>query len=1006
MEPLSDEERRLVAACFESVEFEFGEMVVAEGEPADAYFVIGSGRARVLTSGADGLEVPLGILGPGDAFGEVALVEQAPRSASVRASTQLEAWRLDRSVFVALLALHPTLRDSFGVEIRSMRQGDFLRLHPAFVGLGHDQLLELIENTRQLALADGDLVPAWSGEQVDTYVVRSGRLAAVAGGQTLYHLHIGDVFDKNPDAGARQAVGDVTLLELDGDTLRRLVATHPEVGARLERRKALAARRQRVGAPAVEEKGAYPRASEEALLEAVAEEQGEAESSDQRSPPKRRRRLRRPRFPVVRQVDSMDCGAACVAMLCRHFGHDVSLPAIHAAVGTGLDGTSLRGIMRGGAEMGVEFRAVKSSPDKLPALSMPLILHWGGNHWVVIYELRDGKAFLADPALGLRTVDVSELAKEWSGYAAIPTPTARLAEAPRGGVKLRWLLPFVRPHYSALVLAAVLALVATGLQMTLPIMTQVVIDGLLHHRGAGWASLTVGVIGLALLGAVGFTILQRHLLARIAVKVDGRALDYLAERLLRLPVGYFQVRRTSDIQRRLEGMREVRRVLVEDGVFAVTSAFQLLVAFVVMAVYSRVVAVLFLAITPVYGLLMRYSARRLKPAFDSLEEAFGRYQGKQLDAIRGIEVVKVSGAEEGFRRTLVREFDGLQHRLYRRDVTLLVYDGLVSLATLGVVAFFLWVGALLVIHRSLSVGGLVAVNALVLTANAPLRTLLAFWDQLQFVGVLLARLQDVHEQQPEQEPDATRTSLHALAGHVRLRDVCFHYPQTPDQEILNGISLDVPAGLTVAFVGRSGSGKSTLLRCLAGLLMPTSGSIEYDGLDLRHVELTELRGKIGFVLQEPYLFDATIADNIAFGHEDPDPGRISDAAAIANAAEFVQRLPLGYQTRVGDSGLRLSTGQAQRLSIARAVYDQPPVLMMDEPTSALDSEAERAVKEGIERLMRGRTAFVVAHRLSTIRDADLICVLEQGRLVERGTHDELIERQGLYAYLYGQQLTT
>jgi ATP-binding cassette subfamily B protein len=419
-----------------------------------------------------------------------------------------------------------------------------------------------------------------------------------------------------------------------------------------------------------------------------------------------------------------------------------------------------------------------------------------------------------------------------------------------------------------------------------------------------------------------------------------------------------------------------------------------------------VVAVLFLAVTPLYGLLMRYSAHRLKPAFDSLEEAFGRYQSKQLDAIRGIEVVKVSGAEAGFRRTLVREFDGLQHRLYRRDVTLLVYDGLVSLATLGVVALFLWVGALLVIHGSLTVGGLVAVNALVLTANAPLRTLLAFWDQLQFVGVLLARLQDVHEHQPEQEPDAPRTSVEALAGHVRLRDVCFHYPQTPDQEILDHISLDVPAGLTVAFVGRSGSGKSTLLRCLAGLLMPTSGAIEYDDLDLRDLELVELRGKIGFVLQEPYLFDATIADNIAFGHENPDAARIHEAAAIANAAEFVERLPLGYQTRVGDSGLRLSTGQAQRLSIARAVYDQPPVLMMDEPTSALDSEAERAVKEGIERLMRGRTAFVVAHRLSTIRDADLICVLEQGRLVERGTHDELIGRQGLYAYLYGQQLAT
>ena len=702
----------------------------------------------------------------------------------------------------------------------------------------------------------------------------------------------------------------------------------------------------------------------------------------------------------------MDCGAACVATVCRQFGHDVSLPAIRDAVGTGFDGTSLRGMIRGGAELGIEFRAIKSSPDRLVGLPKPLILHWGGNHWVVLHELRKGRARLADPALGMRTVSETELAEKWSGYAAIPTATPRLADAPRGGLALGWLVPFVRPHSRALAAAGGFALVATGLQMALPVLTQVVVDGLLHHRGAGHASLVVGLIVLALLGSVVVTILQRRTLARVAVSVDGRALDYLAERLLRLPVGYFQTRRTADIQRRLEGMREVRRILVEEGVVALTAAFQLVVALLVMVVYSWVLALLFLAVSPIYGLLMRYSARRLKPTFDALEEAFGRYQGKQLDSIRGIEVVKVSGAEDGFRRTLLREFEGLQDRLYRRDVTVLVYDGLVSLATLGLVALFLWVGALLVDSGELTVGGLVAVNTVVLIANAPLRILLALWDQLQYVSVLLGRLQDVHQHQPEQDPGAELRQVPGLAGHVQLRGVSFQYPLTPDQQILDRISLDVPAGTTVAFVGRSGSGKSTLLRCLAGLLLPTVGSIEYDGTDLRSLELRDLRSRIGFVLQEPYLFDATIAENIAFGADQPDHTRARAAAAIANAAEFIERLPLGYDTRVGDSGLRLSTGQAQRISIARALYGQPTVLLMDEPTSALDTEAERAVKRGIDRLLRGRTAFIVAHRLSTIRDADLICVLEQGRVVEQGTHDELIRRGGLYAYLYAQQLAT
>jgi ABC-type bacteriocin/lantibiotic exporter with double-glycine peptidase domain/CRP-like cAMP-binding protein len=1007
MAPLSEPERRLVAACFELVAFDYGETVVAEGEPATAYFVIASGRARVLTTGNDRREVSLNVLSPGDAFGELALVQHTPRSASVRASTPLRVFRLDRSVFLALLRVHPALGEALGIDARVLRQRDFLRQHPAFAGLPRERLAEFVAGLAEVPLADGELAPRAGREPARMYLVMSGRLAAVhPDGQQLYRLHAGDVFSEpglESDGGrpAFRALGEARLLYLDCEWLQRLVADYPEVGARLDERAALAERRRRDGSAIPPADGPAVAASEEELLAQIAEPDTAPHATAEREPRRKRRR-----YAVVRQVDAMDCGAACVATLCRHFGHNVSLPAIRAAVGTGLDGTSLRGIMRGGAEIGIEFRAIKSSPDRLPALPKPLILHWGGVHWVVLHELRNSRARLADPALGLRTVTQAQLAEEWSGYAAIPTPTPRLADAPRGGLTLGWLRPFLRPHYQMLGGAALLALLATGLQMALPVLTQVVVDGQLHRRGPGQASLVVGVIVLALLLAVAVTIQQRRILARVAVSVDGKALDYLAGRLLRLPVGYFQLRRTADIQRRLEGMREIRRVLVEDGVLGVTAAFQLLVALAVMAYYSWAAALLFLVVLPAYGLLMRYSSRRLKPAFDSLEEAFGRYQAKQLDSIQGIEVVKVTGAEEGFRRTLLREFEGLQDRLYRRDLTVLVYDGLVSLATLGVIALFLWVGALLVSSGQLTIGGLVAINALVLLANAPLRILLSLWDRLQYVGVLLARLQDVHANQPEQDPGARRRPVPALEGHVRLRGVSFRYPQTPEQEILHQISLDVPAGLTVAFVGRSGSGKSTLLRCLAGLLMPTEGSIEYDGVDLQDLDLREFRSRLGFVLQEPFLFDATIAENIAFGHEQVDLARAAAAAAIANAAEFTERLPLGYQTRVGDSGLKLSTGQAQRISIARAVYDQPSVLLMDEPTSALDPEAERAVKEGVERLLHGRTAFVVAHRLSTIRDADLICVLEQGRLIEQGTHDELMAGEGLYAYLYSQQLAT
>ena len=318
---------------------------------------------------------------------------------------------------------------------------------------------------------------------------------------------------------------------------------------------------------------------------------------------------------------------------------------------------------------------------------------------------------------------------------------------------------------------------------------------------------------------------------------------------------------------------------------------------------------------------------------------------------------------------------------------------------------FLFGSALEVLHHHLTVGGLVAVSALVLLANAPLLTLLAVWDELQWVTVLMGRLGDVIEQEPEQGHDHCHLRRPApLEGRIRLSRVGFTYPSAGERPVLRDISLQVPAGSTVALVGRSGSGKSTLAKCLAGLLPPTEGSIEFDGIDLNTMDLTEVRRQIGFVLQDSYLFDDTIEANIAFAEPDVDPVKVRRAAELANAVEFIEALPFGYQTKIGDSGLRLSGGQAQRIAIARALHRDPPVLIFDEATSALDTEAERLMKSNMDRLLSGRTAFVIAHRLSTVRDADMICVLEQGRLVEVGSHEQLLDRQGLYAYLHAQHI--
>jgi ABC-type bacteriocin/lantibiotic exporter with double-glycine peptidase domain/CRP-like cAMP-binding protein len=1014
MAQLPVEVRNLILAGFEERTYRFGETV---STPEDsAFVVVVEGEVRVIAAAADGTEVSLGVLGSGQMSGERALVEDRPPGVTLRAaSSAVRVLRLDRGVAVALSRAHPEAAAAFSEQAHAQRIAAFLRTDDTFRDLDQKGVELIVRRGKAREARDGDVIAREGERTTSWWIVESGRLVEHAGEEAarrdLRFLRAGDVFGEVGalDGSARlttvTAVSDCRLLELDGPVLDELGKLDPTFASRLGDRARLHFSRIAVRpldfgggdvVSGVTQRPPTPPPSEDARMAA-----GVDVSEDPQAPapwvaPRR--------FPFVRQIDFADCGVAALAMICRAFGRKVSLPFIRHIAGTGQEGTSLRGIMRAAEEAGLEGHAFKASKDRLGELQLPAIIHWDGNHWVVLYAVEGDRVRIADPGRGLRRYTRAEVEEKWSGWCATFRPTPRFDEAPVEHLDLGWVRPLVAPMRAKLALATVMAIGATALQLVAPILTQRVVDAAAAGHSRRVSLLILVVVALLFFG-LGVSLLQRRMLARAAVQLDGDALDFVSGRLLQLPLKYFEARRTADIERRLNGLRQVRGLFVQGVVGGLSAVVQLVVTLFIMVSYSWIIAVVFLATTPVYAGLMRYSSARLRPTFDSLEEAYSRHAAKQLDAIKGIEAAKSAGAEEGLRRGIQREFASLADRVFRSDWVLMFYDASVQVAGFLLFVLFLWVGALLVAQGTLTIGQLVAVNSLVLLANSPIAILLGLWDQVQQATVLLQRLQDVLEAEPEQvHTETPLRDVRRLSGRIALRQVALTYPDAPDRRILDDVSLVLEPGSTVGLVGRSGSGKSTLVRCLAGLVVPTDGSVLYDEVDMRELDWRQLRRRIGVVLQAPYLFDNTIAANIALGEDVPDMALVQRAAEIADAAGFIESMALAYDTKVGDSGMRLSGGQAQRVCIARALYHDPPVLLFDEATSALDTESEAAVKRNLDRVLEDRTAVIVAHRLSTIRDADVIAVLEQGRIVEHGSHDELLDRQGLYYHLQASQV--
>jgi HlyB family type I secretion system ABC transporter len=1018
---LSDEHFEAIEPLLQEEHYDFGDVIVKQGDPADSFYVLTRGRARAVKIKADREEIPLGVLKPGDSFGEAALAEGGTRTASVRCSTAVDVLRIDRDDFLQLVSQEPDLKQSIETTGRNRALQSFLYQFSNFGRLPTPVLRSMIEKFKPVSVEKSNLIIREADEAGPLFIIEKGRARAfTAQNGREYNLRFyreGDFFGElsilngSPRAASVEAVTDCQLLSLEPEAVQALRRRFSEFDKVLSERLALYEAKTEARIPldfTSELLPAETRVHDKVKLDGrqLVPERADKEEpfADERGFFRKKARRTR-KIDFIMQIDEMDCGAASLAMICRHFGRKVSLARIRQLCHTATDGTSLKALVRSATELGLAARALKVSLRNLPMVPLPAIVHWEGNHWVVLYDVAEQFVRVADPALGLRKLPRRDFEAKWTGYAALFDYTPAFEQAPESRPTLGWIVPFFARHKVILLQALGLAVAVSLLQLLFPVFTQIVVDRVIVENDFGLLKMILLAMVAALVFVQLFTLAQEYLLAFVAVQIDTAVLDFLSRKLLSLPMSYFNSRRTGDIQRRLEGATQIRQFAVQQGVGALLAAVFLVGAVILMAMYSPLLTLAFLATTPLYLGLMILSVKVLRPLYHGVEESQGKYSSHQIDAIKGIEAVKAASAESTFRDAMLNQFLSVSQKLFKATFIVMSWDSLLQTIGLLSTAIFLWVGATQVIHGQLSVGGFVAFSSLTAMAYAGILRALGVWDNMQFASVLLNRLNDIFEQEPEQGRDRSRLlPVHSLEGRIELRGVSFKYggPESPD--ILKDITLDLAPGRMVALVGRSGSGKTTLIKLIAGLIEPSEGSIYFDNVDLKTLNYRDVRQHVGIVLQENHMFSDTIARNISFGDLEPDLDRVLGAAQAAAAHEFIMRLPLGYETKIGESGLLLSGGQKQRIAIARAIYNSPPVLIFDEATSALDTESEREIQENLGRLMAGRTTIVIAHRLSTIREAHSIVVLEQGSIVEVGSHDELVAQRGLYYYLASQQL--
>ena len=736
-------------------------------------------------------------------------------------------------------------------------------------------------------------------------------------------------------------------------------------------------------------------------------EKPENESLEVEFPQPTRRRIKSwlwPKYPFIEQQSSSDCGAACLAMISQYWGKRFSLNRLRNLAGVDRVGASLKGLAQAAEALGYHARPVRASLSKVELQENPWIAHWEGVHYVVVWRVKGDRVLICDPAIGKRSLSRQEFKEGWTGYALLLNPTERLDATKNEQLSLNRFWSAFWPYRSVLgqiILASVLLQI---FGLVTPLFTQIILDQVVVQKSA--ATLNVFCIGLLIFSVwrLGLTSVRQYLLDYFSNRMDLTFISGFISHTLMLPLQFFESRQVGDIITRVQENQKIQIFLTRQAVSAWLDSLTAVFYVGLMLYYNFQLAILVLALIPPIVILTVIASPFLRGISREIFKESAGQNSAMVEMMTGISTVKTVAAEREVRWRWEEKFTSMLNSRFRGQKLangLQIASGLINAC--GSTAL-LWYGASLVIQDQLTIGQLVAFNMMIGNVIGPVLALVGLWDELQEVLVSVERLNDVFAAEPEESPQKPMLLLPPIRGEVQFENVTFRYNVDEDQNILQNISFQVNAGQTVALVGRSGSGKSTLVSLIQGLYQPTKGRIWLDGHDLSHVSPRSLRSQLGVVPQECFLFSGTILENISLYSDDFTLEQVVEAAKLAEAHAFIQALPMGYNTQVGERGSSLSGGQRQRIAIDRAVLRRPRILILDEATSALDTESERRFQENLSRISRDRTTFIIAHRLSTVKNADTILVLDKGIVVEQGSHVQLMAQQGLYYHLAQQQL--